>query len=733
MTLAGVADMLRHFHAVPGLLAALLFLVLAPTGAFLAFDSIAERARTAVPALGEVSLADIAAAVQARHPELESIRRSPSGALVVRYTDQEGQGAERVDARTGEAIGPYAPSPLTRTMTALHRAFLSGDFGRAVAGMGALAMLILCLTGAALLARRLGGWSALLRPSRGTLSQRLHCEVGRFALGGLLLSALTGCWMSLVTFGLLPDGEVAELPPIEREQGMARTLMPVGHMAALRGIDIGSLRELTFPDPADPAEGYTLVTTTGTGRVNAATGELVGFAPHGLSQRIHDTVTMLHTGRGAWLLAVLLGLSSLAAPVLAVAGGAIWWQRQATRPRIPRNVATQSADTIILVGSEGNTTWAFAATLHAALTAAGHRVHAAPMNDLAPRYAKAKRLLLLAATYGDGAAPASARDFLGRLDHCHARLPVAVLGFGDRGFPRFCGYADQVAATLRARHWPALLGTTMIDRQSAQEFARWGKALGAATGTTLDLVHVAQRPRTVTLELTGRVDHGVASEAPTAILRFTAPRRPRFEAGDLLGVLPPGSEMPRFYSLASASADGVVEICVRKRPGGLCSGFLHGLQPGARIEAFIRPNPAFRPAPGGAPVILVGAGAGIAPLAGIARHNSPARPMHLYWGARSPEAGLPFEQDLVACVGDRRLARLATVFSRVPGGGYVQDRLAADAALLRDLVQRGAQVMVCGGRDMGSGVARAFETILEPLGLDLGTLRAEGRYVEDVY
>ena len=33
---------------------------------------------------------------------------------------------------------------------------------------------------------------------------------------------------------------------------------------------------------------------------------------------------------------------------------------------------------------------------------------------------------------------------------------------------------------------------------------------------------------------------------------------------------------------------------LRRRAGGVCSGYLHGLQPGARIAAFIRPNPAFK-------------------------------------------------------------------------------------------------------------------------------------------
>ena len=36
-------------------------------------------------------------------------------------------------------------------------------------------------------------------------------------------------------------------------------------------------------------------------------------------------------------------------------------------------------------------------------------------------------------------------------------LPVAVLGFGDRSFPRFCQFAEDVAGALRAKGWPMLL------------------------------------------------------------------------------------------------------------------------------------------------------------------------------------------------------------------------------------------------------------------------------------
>ncbi|MBS7792672.1 PepSY domain-containing protein [Roseococcus sp. SDR] len=731
--------MFRRLHSLPGLLAALLITALALTGAFLAFDSVLERSRASIPAPGEVTVAALADAVQQRHAEVERIVRTPSGSIIAYYFENDLPGAELVDPNTGAAIGPHEPSNLTRSITNLHRSFLMDDAGRVAAGLGAAAMLVLCLSGAIVLAARLGGWAAILRPSRGSFAQRLHCELGRAAMAGLLLSALTGCWMSLATFGVLPDGTATEIAAPVEPSGAPR-LRP-GQLAALQAVDLSALRELTFPYGDDLTDSYTLTSAQGIAHIDAATGQALDFVPNGLARRVHETIVMLHTGRGVWPLALLLGLAVLTAPLLAGAGAVIWWHRRAARPRIRHNAAAQSADTILLVGSEGNSSWGFAATLHAALTRAGHRVHAAPMNALAPRYAKAQRLLILTATYGDGSAPASAGQFLQRLERATHPLPFAVLGFGDRAFPRFCGFAETVAAALQNKGWPMLLETGRIDRQSAQGFAAWGEALGAALGVPLALAHLAQRPRTRPLVLAQRVEYGAESQTPTAILRFVAPpgaglwrrRLPRFEAGDLVGILAPGTEVPRFYSLASASADGALEICVRKQAGGLCSGFLHELPEGGRIEVFIRPNPAFRPGRGRAPVILVGAGTGIGPLAGFIRHNAGHRPMHLYWGGRHPGPDFLYGPELRACVADGRLARLNTTFSRVPGGGYVQQRLAADAAALRELLQRGGQVLVCGGRDMAGGVATAFEAILQPLGLDLATLKSEGRYLEDVY
>jgi sulfite reductase (NADPH) flavoprotein alpha-component len=198
-------------------------------------------------------------------------------------------------------------------------------------------------------------------------------------------------------------------------------------------------------------------------------------------------------------------------------------------------------------------------------------------------------------------------------------------------------------------------------------------------------------------------------------------------------VVPPDGGAPRYYSLASAAPDGIVEICVRRQPGGVCSTWLTDLQPGATIRVFFRPHRNLRPAPEAKPIILIGAGTGIGPLIGLIRHNAAARPMYLYFGVRSADDGFLYGSELERLVEQGRLSKLTTAFSRVPPRAYVQDRLLADAQRLRELVAHGAQIMVCGGRKMAEGVALAWERILASSGLTVSQLRMQGRYVEDVY
>lgn len=730
---------MRNFHALAGLGAALLVLFMAVTGFVLSLQPLADAATTRSSA-DATSVADVAGLVSQNMSGVERLVRSASGQLVAYGIIDGANSAVVIDPQTGAATGAYEPSAFFTFVTDLHRSFLLGDLGHGAAGVSAVAILVLSLSGVLLLVTKMGGWRKLLGSSRGTGSQRLHTDLARIGVVALVLTSMTGAYMSAVNFELLPEtaDEVFSLPPASAGE----TIAPLGSLAALAAVPLSDLRELSFPAAGDATDVFAVTTTAGHGFVDQGTGELLSFTPNDAWQQVYEFVYLLHTGQGAPMIALVVGLAALTVPLLALTGTIIWWTRRRNTPHIAGNAAWRVADTVILVGSEAGSTWGFAATLHDALRQHGRRVHVAAMNDLRRRYPAATRLIVLAATYGDGAAPASARQFLARLERFGSSMEFAVLGFGDQGFARFCGYAADVDAALDAKGFTRLLPLYGVDRQSAGHFAAWGNLLGEQLGLPLALNHVTVLPPTRRLVLAERTVYGIEVQAPVVVLRFAATRGkrpwlgrrlPHFEVGDLVGIVPPGSDVARYYSLASASRDGFLEICVRKQSGGLCSEFLHALSPGDEIESFIRPNPDFRPDRGRRPLILIGAGAGVAPLAGFVRENRQHRPVHLFFGGRDPASDYLYRDDLQTALRDGRLTSLHTSFSRVIGGGYVQTGLLGEAETLRRLVGQGAQIMVCGGRNMASGVREAIDACLAPLGLSTDALKQNGRYLEDAY
>lgn len=724
----------RFAHRWLGLVAGTLALVLSITGTLLALDPL-NNAIQAAPIERDMPVATLVQRVQATVPGAEEIRRQPSGAIVV-YAFEDGQArALRVAPADGRVLGSYQPSLLPRWVKNLHRALLLDDPGRVAAAVVALAMLALSVSGLVLLLRRMGGWRRLAGPVRGTLAQRLHVLTGRVVLAVLALSAAAALYMSAATFGLVQLDAEAEPEVASSPNGQAS--LPAGQLPLLQDLHVQDLRKLNVPAADDPQDIWSIVTVQGQGWVDRYSGQTLAWQDTTTAQRVHDWALLLHTGDGAWAWAVVLGAMGASIPLFWATGVLLWWQARRSRPAIQGNSPLAQADSLIFVASESGSTWGFAQALHTALVAAGHRVHTTALERWRVPPA-ARHVYVLAATYGEGQAPAHAARALDVIAHQPVTsAQVAVLGFGDRQFPAFCAFAEGLDQALLAQGWKPLLALERIHQQSAQEFARWGQSLAQALGQPLSLAYQPRLPRTATLTLVARQDFVGGAGEPAAILRFALPGRglPRFVAGDLLGIVPPGDQpVPRYYSLASGMRDGFVEICVRRMPGGVCSTYLHGLQPGAHAQAFIRPNPGFALHGSRQPVLLIGAGTGVAPLAGFIRGNARRRPMHLYYGTRDPARDFYFGEELQAWQAEGRLADLHTTFSRTPdGGGYVQDSLRRDAARVRDLLARGAVVRVCGSRPMAQGVAQVLDEILDGLGLSVARLKQRERYAEDLF
>ncbi|MCJ8323041.1 MAG: PepSY domain-containing protein [Rhizobiales bacterium] len=731
--------MIRQLHSLPGLFIAILVIVLAVSGAILSLEPVLDRfnavslkpTKLAAP----LNVAEVSAKIVQNHANVSAISRSANGTISVQYMSDAGFENDIIDPQTGLSLKAKQQSALFTFMKSLHRSFFINKTGNALVGGTAVFLLLTCISGLFMLAKSLGGWRNLASKSRGKKSSRLHIDISRIIIIGLLITSLTGGYMALVRFDFIGNGGEEFLPFPADVAGSPAA--PIGQLTALKNIPITDLRELRLPFADDPFDVFSITTQFGQGYIDQASGEMLIFANNGLGQNIYEFIYMLHTGQGLWWWGLLLGIASLGMVALAITGTYIWWRRKASAVSIRHNVTKAKAETIILVGSEGNATWGFGQHLQQKLTNLGVKTHISAMNGFAPHlYGQAKHLIILSSTYGDGNAPSNATQFMQKLEN-FTKCPsydFTILGFGDKQFSHFCKFAHDVELALLRKSWQRLMPITSINQQSAQSFEQWGIELGQALRLNLGLSYSPPHPSTCQLRLEKRLEYQHDGQHNTCILTFAASKGLQtFAAGDLLAILPPTSQIARFYSLASCTNDGKVEICVTLQKGGLCSTFLHGLNLGDDIEAYIQTNKNFRPADGQKPLILIGAGTGIAPFMGFIQENNDNRDIQLYWGGRHPDSDFLYRDKLYNQLKNNKLTQLNTAFSRLGSGKYVQDQLVLNANNIRQTIRQGGQIMICGGRNMAQGVRQSLDEILAADGLNIAALKTQKRYNEDVY
>ena len=500
--------MLRRLHSLPGLLAGLLVMFMALTG-LVPFAAARDRTVAGGTAASRSASATLGRRGCRQLPGVTRIVKMASGTVIAYAEARPGRAAVHIDPATGAGLGPYEPSPVFAFMTELHRSLFLGQGGHVVRRRcGARHAGPVAFGWIAAGARAWVAGRRCLAPPGARLRQRLHVDIGRFVLVALLLSGLTGAYMSLVSFGPCRPGRMASWPSPPSTAARPRHRF---ELAALQATPLSQLRELVFPAHGDPTDVFTLTTNAGQGYVDQATGAMLDFVPNSLGQTVYEAIYTLHTGQGIWWLALSSGIAALGVPVMAVSGTVIWWMRRRDLPRLSGNVAAGAADTVILVGSEGNSTWGFAATLHDAPDQAGHRVHTAPMNSPGPPLSQ-------------GHAPVHLDRHLWRRRRAAKRQPVPVPAGAVRASagPGLCGarlrrpqlrqFLPVRRPTSRqrcvAKGWTAFSRSARSTASRRRPLRNGAIEPAARLGTPLHLVHTPTLP-----------DHGLHADRARRLWR----------------------------------------------------------------------------------------------------------------------------------------------------------------------------------------------------------------------
>lgn len=406
-------------------------------------------------------------------------------------------------------------------------------------------------------------------------------------------------------------------------------------------------------------------------------------------------------------------------------------------------------DILIVYASQTGYAEQLARQTQASLQQGGMQTHLLDIGQLdLATLNKAQQILFIASTTGEGDAPDSAakftRDIMAQslsLTHCR----YAVLALGDRHYQAFCAFGQQLDQWLHQQGATNLFDIVEVDNGDEGALRHWQHHLGVLSGHT-DLAdwHPAEYEKWT---LTERHLLNPGSQGnPVYQLRLTPPSNSTWQAGDIAEILPhrPGVEavLPhREYSIASIPQDAAVELIVRQMQQadgslGWGSGWLtHYAELGASIQLRLRTNRSFHPPSSDCPLIVIGNGTGIAGLRAHLKHRA-QQGQHqnwLFFGERNREHDFFCQTEIEHWQKSGVLSKLDLAFSRDQEQRvYVQDKLREHTETLRNWVNNGAAIYVCGSLEgMAGGVDIALRDILGNQVFE--KMRENGLYRRDVY
>lgn len=734
-----VKKTLFQLHWFFGISAGLVLALMGITGALYSFQEELLRALNAdvlkveVRAEGVLPPAELVRRVEAAQGDKVSmlwvdVRDGNAARIFFTPAPGERRGALRyADPYTGELKGDAAGQGFFNLMLNLHRFLAMGDTGRQITGACTLMLIFFCLSGLYLRwPRKALDWRTWLTfewAKKGrAFNWDLHAVAGTWCLLFYLLFALTGLFWSYDWYRSGLNTLLADAPAAGQQQkrgeGRGRHGPPpadqhapplqVDYQAIWSNLKQAAGPELAMynlrlpPAGGQPANLFYLLEGAAHPRafntlvLDPATGQVrrhERYTDKSFKAQLLQSVYALHVGEYFGLPGrIILTLASLTMPLFFVTGWLLYLDRRRKKRQVRAargNVdSTQAGTDSWLVGFASQSGFAeqLAWQSAAQLQAAGLPVQVRPLAELGEaELRQARRALFVVSTFGDGEAPDSARGFerkvLGQawpLDH----LDYALLALGDRQYPHFCGFARRLQAWLGERGARSAFSPIEVDNADPGALQLWQQELAQLTGARP--VTTWQPPSFANWRLVRRNLLNPGSQgAPVYLLGLQAQAPTRWEAGDLIEILPrqdkakvdallaglalaPDSpvqvegldetleqalasrQLParrehlvglhaqalvdalvplgsREYSIASIASDGVLELIVRqeRHPDGslgLGSGWLTEYLPmGAMVSGRLRRNSGFHLPEAPVPLVLIGNGTGLAGLRSLLR------------------------------------------------------------------------------------------------------------------
>ena len=730
------ASIWRYAHLVLAILASIVLVIASLTGVVLAIDTASEQTNPySVDNFDEITLNQFVPELKSKYPEITTISVDHNQFVSLEAFDADGNEIKGyINPNSGEILGKtIEKNEFVKWNITLHRSLFLHETGRFIVGFAAFLFFLIAISGTILLIKRQNGILKFFsKVSSDSLSQYLHVVTGRIMLIPVLIIALTGTYLFLIRFEIIPKEKVSKTSFAENKTLAKR---PISDFAVFKEIKLAEVSKIEFPFMEDdPDEFFVLKLKDRELTLNQITGQIVAEKNYPFSQLAEKFSFDLHTGQinGVW--AIILAFASLNILLFIYSGFAITLKR--TKTKVKNKYKAKDCEFILLVGSENGTTFGFANQIHIQLQANGKKSFLTDMNHFAA-FPSAKQLVVFTSTYGIGEAPTNASKFekLVKQFSQNQKIAYSVVGFGSKSYPDFCEYAKNVDELLKQQSWTQkALKLYTVNDKSAEEFTKWVadwaniNTLAIAIAPSL---YSQKLPKLQQLKVIDRAEI-TSDDVTTFRVNLKSSVFTKFKSGDLLAIYPKNNSIERFYSVGKVNNS--VQLIVRLHPNGLGSPFLYDLENGAEIKARLIKNSHFHFPKKASKVALISNGTGIAPFLGMLDENKKKIETHLYCGFRKEnELTKRYAEIADKHLEDAKLNSFHLALSRQESPQYVMDLILRDQEFFLTLLKTNGVIMICGALKMQKDVESVLTCICEKDGCDFQTFKSNGQILADCY
>ena len=725
----------RFSHLTLAISAALFIIVASITGIILAFEPISNKINPYnVVDTNTISIAETITALENEYDETITINVDENDFVIAAIITKEGKSETfYINPKTGKKVGNLIEkSPLFEFATNLHRSLFLKTTGRFIIGFVSFLLFLIATTGTILIVKRQGGFKKIFsKVVKENFNQYYHIILGKWFLIPIAIITLTGVYLSLEKFSLLPKNKTIHEKIAQNTSSLK--LKPTD-FEIFKTTKLSDITALEFPFSSDEEDYFNITTVNKEFAIHQYNGTII-------TQKEQDLVSLgsyysliLHTGKGSIIWSLVLLLSCFAILFFIFSGFSMTLQRRKSKTTITNKFTKDEAEFIMLVGSETGSTFNFANAFYNALLKIDKKVFITTLNEYTT-YKEAKNIIIFTATYGDGEAPINANKFIELSNKINQQkiLKFAVVGFGSKAYPEFCKFAILAHANLQIHEkFIPTLPVYKIDNQSFEPFKIWVKQWCFNNQLVLN-IHEEDIKKTSKENIPFKVlEKTNLNVDDTFLLKIKPTKKVKFVSGDLLSIQLKNENKNRLYSVAKI--DKSILLSIKKHEFGVCSTYLNNLDLKENLSAHIQENKQFHFPKKASEIILIANGTGIAPFLGMIQKNKKQK-IHLFWGGKTKESIKIYNDLINTALENKSLSTFKSVFSQEQQEKiYVQYILKNHTKLVVDVLKNGNIIMICGSIAMQKGVESELEKIVNThLNTSLNEFINRGQIKTDCY